>query len=175
MVSRLSFPEKDHYTVIGALKELEINYGIKKNLLLLGDGPELDKLKSYCCSIGLENRVVFLGNRDDVQNYYAAATILVHASASGEGLPTVLLEAMNLDLPVVCTDSKVGPREILGNDEYGLLCNVGDSKDMAKKIYLLLSDNSLYKHYQTIGKKRMADFHPDKIILDLEKMLSKLE
>ena len=62
---------------------------------------------------------------------------MVHASVAGEGLPTIMLEAMAYDLPMVVTDSKTGPREILRNNEYGLLCRVQDPKDMADNIVKL--------------------------------------
>lgn len=158
MISRLSYPHKDHYTVIRAIRILKEEYGIKKNLLLVGDGPEKEKLKKFIYKEKMEENIIFIGSQEDVQNYYLGAKMLLHASIAGEGLPTVLLEAMDLGIPVVCTDSKVGPREILGDNEYGLLTKVKNPFDMAEKIYKLLSDKNLYEHYQIMGKERMKDF-----------------
>ena len=95
----------------------------------------------------------------------------MHASVAGEGLPTVQLEAMAYGLPQVVTDSKVGPREILGNDEYGLLSRVKDPDDMAKQIHRLLSDDDLYQFYVRASKRRIKDFQPDTIRTKLEKIL----
>lgn len=175
MVSRLLYPHKDHYTVIKAMKILKEKYGIKRRLVLVGDGPERDKLYEFVTKEGVEDLVVFEGNQKDVYNYYASASILLHASVAGEGLPTVLLEAMNLGCPVVCTDSKVGPREILGNNQYGLLCNVQDPEDMAKCIYSLIKNNDLYNRYKKCGQERTRIFSPDEIKKSLSIFLNNIE
>lgn len=122
----------------------------------------------------MENNVIFAGNQTDVQNYYSAAKILAHASVAGEGLPTVLLEAMGLGIPVVCTDSKVGPKEILGNNDFGLLTRVQDPEDMADKLYQLFSNDELYHHYQKMGKSRMAAFSKSAIKTQIEDCLLNL-
>ena len=98
----------------------------------------------------------------------------MHASVAGEGLPTVILEALAQSIPVVSTDSKVGPREILGNNEYGLLSKVKDYKDMSNKIRLLLEDEKLYEKYKKLGEKRANDFRPNVIREKLNKILGEI-
>ncbi len=165
MVSRFSYPHKDHYTVANAFKKLVDKYNVDANLLFIGDGPEESKVKAYVKEFDgkISDRIYFLGKKDDVQNYYNAATLLVHASVAGEGLPTIMLEALAYDLPMVVTDSKTGPREILGNDEFGLLCKVQNPDDMAEKIYKLMNDKNLYNYYKTNSKVRLKDFEPEVI------------
>ena len=107
----------------------------------------------------------------DVQNYYTAAFALVHASVAGEGLPTIMIEAMNYNLPEVVTDSKTGPREILGDSQYGLLCKVKDPKDMSEKIYRLYTNPNLYKHFQILENERVKDFSPNHIEKKLKSIL----
>jgi len=175
MVSRLSYPHKDHYTVIKAISILKEKYHIEKNLLLLGEGPECERLKDFVKQNKLDNQVNFLGNCEDVQNYYCSAKILVHASVAGEGLPTVLLEAMSYGLPVISTDSKVGPKEIIGNNEYGILTKIKDPYDMAEKIYTLLINDELYETYKELGKKRIEDFSPDNIYEKLNALLKEVD
>lgn len=123
----------------------------------------------------MDDSVIFEGNQNDVHNYYASAYMLLHASVAGEGLPTVLLEAMNLGCPVVCTDSKVGPKEILGNNQYGLLCNVQDPGDMARCIYSLINDREKYNYYKEKGKERTEIFSPNEIKKCLSTFLNKIE
>ena len=165
MVSRFEYPHKDHYTVVKALEILRKKYKKDINLVFVGSGPEESKVKEYVSSLGIDTSkyVHFLGNQKDVQNYFKAAHILVHASVAGEGLPTVMLEALAFELPMIVTDSKVGPREILRDNEYGLLCNV-----------LILNDENLYKEYQTKGRERIKDFEPEKIKKQLESILKKI-
>lgn len=174
MVSRLLYPHKDHYTVISAVKLLKEKYGVDRKLLLVGDGPERQKLETFCKEQGMTDSVVFIGSQNDVQNYYKAAKVLAHASVAGEGLPTVLLEAMDLETPVVCTDSKVGPKEILGNNDYGLLTRVQDPDDMADKLYLLLTNEETYKEYQKQGKQRIKAFSQEKIKEKLKDCIEKI-
>lgn len=175
MVSRLLYPHKDHYTVIKAIKILKEEYGIDRKLVLVGDGPEREKLINYSKDLHIRDNIIFEGSKDDVQNYYCACNILAHASVAGEGLPTVLLEAMDLETPVVCTDSKVGPREILGNSEYGLLTRVQDADDMAEKLFMLINNKEMYAQYKALGKKRMSVFSPESIKLKLSDMLDHLQ
>ena len=78
---------------------------------------------------------------------------------------------MNYGIPEVVTDSKTGPREILGDNQYGLLCKVQNPKDMSKKLFKLFSDENLYKHYQSIERERVKDFSPKVIEKKLDYIL----
>lgn len=176
MVARFSYPHKDHYTVIKAFSKI-VKTVSDINLVLVGDGPEMEKVRKYTADFGkkVSEKVYFVGATNDVKEYYAAAKILVHASVAGEGLPTVILEALSQSIPVVSTDSKVGPREILGNNEYGLLSEVENPDDMAKKVISLLSDNELYKQYVEFGNERIKDFYPQVIENRLLNILKSLD
>ena len=149
MVSRFQYPHKDQFTVIKAFNILIKKNKIDSSLLFIGDGPDRKKAENLANSLDpdVRKRIHFLGTKLDVQNYYTAAFALVHASVAGEGLPTIMIEAMNYNLPEVVTDSKTGPREILGDSQYGLLCKVKDPKDMSEKIYRLYTNPNLYKHF----------------------------
>lgn len=175
MVSRMEYPHKDHYTVIEALNKLNTISVKKHKLVLVGDGPESEKLKSFCKQLNITDDVIFEGSKSNVQDYYSAASVLVHASIAGEGLPTILIEALGMGLPVVCTDSKVGPREILGDNKYGLLCKVKDPKDMAERLNIILSDNILTQQFIRDGKERYKDFSFDSVKDDLELFLKGLK
>ncbi|MGV3234601.1 glycosyltransferase [Latilactobacillus curvatus] len=176
MVSRFSYPHKDHYTVIDALKILNEEYNKSPNLVLVGSGPDEKKVRTYSESAlaDVKSKVFFLGNKNNVQDYYKAANLLVHASVAGEGLPTVMIEALANELPMVVTDSKVGPREILGDNEYGLLSKVQDPADMAKQINLLLEDNEKYNEYVQKSSIRLLDFEPENITLKIKEVMNNL-
>ncbi|MFV0979105.1 glycosyltransferase [Latilactobacillus sakei] len=176
MVSRFSYPHKDHYTVLDALKILNEKYHKSPNLVLVGSGPDEAEVKLYSENVlaNVESKVFFLGNRKNVQDYYRSAYMLVHASVAGEGLPTVMIEALANDLPMVVTDSKVGPREIIGNDEYGLLSRVQDSMDMASRINLLIEDNAKYNEFVQKSASKLEEFKPENIEIKLKKILDNL-
>lgn len=177
MVARFDYPHKDHYTVIRAFRDYILSADKKLNLVLVGDGPDLEKVKDFTSTLENEvkKRIFFAGSTTNVEDYYKNAKLLVHASVAGEGLPTVILETLAQSIPVVSTDSKVGPREILGNNEYGLLSKVKDYKDMSNKIRLLLEDEKLYEKYKKLGEKRANDFRPNVIREKLNKILGEID
>ena len=173
MVGRFE-ADKDQLTVIRARKILEKKYNLKPKLVLVGGGSTLKKCKKYAEKIGLKNDVIFMGERQDVHNFYASAKVFVHSSPA-EGLPTVLFEAMNYGLPVVATDSPPGVSEILQNDKYGLRCNIADPYDMADKLAVMLTDNEKRENYILQGKKRLKDFSFEKISADLKELFATLK
>lgn len=174
MVGRMNYPHKDHYTVIDAVNILKSEYGLDKKVVFLGDGPNMEYVKEYAKKLGIESNTIFEGTKSNVEDYYSSAKMLVHSSVAGEGLPTVILEAMACGLPVVSTDSQVGPREIIGDEEYGLLCEVKNSKQMASKIAQLYNDNEKCQKYIKAGENRIKDFLPESIIPQFENMIAEL-
>lgn len=169
MVGRLA-DDKDQETVIKAMKVLRNEYGLNKKLLLVGDGNKREYLEDLVSKYDMTENVVFEGSRSDVQNYYSAATVYVHGSPM-EGLPGVFLEAMHFGLPVVSTEALAGGREILGNNEYGLISDNWDEKALAKNIKRVYEDANLRETLIRKGSGRVLDFAPEKIIAQLNEFL----
>jgi glycosyltransferase involved in cell wall biosynthesis len=109
-------------------------------LMILGWGPDSPHLEALIRELGLEDDVAMPGHVKNPFAYMARASVFALSSA-WEGLPTVLIESMALGTPVVSTDCKSGPREILDNGKYGKLVPVGDSKSLADAILKVLSGN----------------------------------
>jgi Glycosyltransferase len=172
MVGRFT-KEKDHKTVIEALHILKSKYNKTYKLLFVGDGPTKAQMEQYALDMGVQEQVIFVGSRQDVQNYYAAATLYVHASPS-EGLPTVLIEALYFELPIVATNSLPGVSEILQEGKCGMICEIGNSVEMAEYINRLFEEETLYEHFVSEGRKRVNDFAPETIQRQLEGFLEQL-
>lgn len=81
-------------------------------LFLVGDGDEMPALREHSARIGLADNVVFVGFQPNPYSYEAKCDLYVLSSIN-EGFPNTLVEAMACGLPVVATDCKTGPREIL--------------------------------------------------------------
>lgn len=173
MVGRMDGDDKDQKTVIDAIGILNKKYHLYKILLLAGDGKKRKEYEKYVREKSMENQIVFLGNVSDVQNYYSAATIYVHSSPL-EGLPTVLLEAMNYHLPIATTDSIPGVREIVGDNECGLVSAVFDAEGLANNIYRLYMDSDLREKLIKAGMLRIKDFMPEVIENQLKDYMEKL-
>jgi len=91
------------------------------HLLVAGDGPDRDRLEGLRVSLGLEDRITFLGRVDRavMPLYYRAADYTVLYSGY-EGLSHVLLESLEIGTPVIASD-KGGNPEVVEHDRNGLL------------------------------------------------------
>lgn len=126
-------------------------------LLLLGDGPERPSLEALIAKLELQDRVSLPGFVDDPSAYCAEADLFV-LSSDHEGLPTVLLEALEQGTPVVSTDCPSGPREILEDGKFGKLVPVGDVAALAKAMQEAL----VCPHDHDALKRRAGDFSVEK-------------
>lgn len=163
MVSRIEAPQKNPYTLIDAFA-LVLKKHEELNLVFVGDGPDRTKAMEYAKKKGEEisAHIFFEGAKTNVQDYYSSAFMMVQSSEF-EGLPTTIIEALYFHLPIVATDCPTGPREILGNNDFGLLCKVHNATDMAKQINLLIEDEKLYNYYKQESPKRAKAFMPETI------------
>lgn len=173
MVARFTYP-KDFKTVIDAVKILREQYSVNFNVLFVGDGPDYFTVQKYAAKNELLNRgVYFIGATLDVKKYYEAAHLFILSSLE-EGLPTVVLEAMNFGLPVISTDCKFGAREILKDSEYGIIIPVKNPKKMAESIATILDNKEMYVHYQKKGAERLESFRPLNIKKQLDEYMNNL-
>jgi glycosyltransferase involved in cell wall biosynthesis len=148
--------QKDQETVIKAL--LHLSDEVK--LLLVGDGPLRSEREEQVENLNLKHRVIFLGNRFDVPDLLNVSDIVILSSRS-EGFGLAIVEGMAAKKPVIAS-SVTGLREIVEN--YGLLFEQGDDRELAEKINMLLGNQTTYNE---IAKKcflRAQDFSIEKMV-----------
>ncbi len=146
-IGRLS-REKAHIDLIEGFNRLrEAQPEISCRLIIVGDGPERDRLEAAAASLGCKERVIFTGQVSDVQAFYALADVFVLPSHS-EGSPNVLLEAMAANIPVVAT-AVGGVPEMVENNESALLVPPNDPPSLAAAIARLLADKDLGQRLAT--------------------------
>lgn len=121
-------------------------------LLLPGEGAEWENAQTLARRLGVEARVRFPGNVEDMAPWYAAANCAVTASRS-EGLPFNVMEAMHMGLPVVATAVK-GHTDLIREGENGLLFPYGDAAACARGIRTLLDSPALCA---SLGAQARAD------------------
>jgi glycosyltransferase involved in cell wall biosynthesis len=140
-IGRLS-SEKAHIDLLNAFHHLQSNASnLNAKLIIVGDGPERERLEAESRSLDLGGRVHFAGQISDVKPYYAAADLLVLPSHS-EGSPYVLLEAMAAEVAIVAT-SVGGVPEMVEDEESALLVPPRDPRAMAAGIIRILKDAEL--------------------------------
>lgn len=106
------------------------------HLLVIGTGPLEKELRKQVQQLGLAQRVHFLGSVSDVMQILPHLDMVI-SSSLWEGLPTVLLEAMALRVPVVATNVS-GSREIVRSGETGLLVPPRSPAHLAETILKVL-------------------------------------
>lgn len=112
---------------------------IEQDLLIVGEGPERAKLQKQIDDAGLTNKILLVGAKDNIQDYYRQCELFV-LSSHYEGYPNVLVEAMSLGCPVISVDCQFGPRDIIENEQNGLLVPQNDVQKLTDAISRVLTD-----------------------------------
>jgi len=148
--------QKGHFILLEAFsKLLKRPDGKQLKLLLVGDGRLLSQLKETAKSLGISEKVNFAGNVTKLADIYRAVDIFTMPSL-WEGLSLAMLEAMAAELPVVATDVG-GARDVLGNDQWGLLVPPNETDALASAIAKLLDSPDLNAAIASAGKQRVHD------------------
>ena len=193
-VGRLT-KQKGQCHLIKAFKKVKETIKDMK-LIILGRGELEDYLKQLVEELNLEKDVYFLGFQKNPFKFISKSKIYLFPSLY-EGFPNALVEAMACEIPVISSDCRSGPREILAPEtnidvetkiieyaKYGILIPVCDdnyykardpltNKEMilAKSIVKLYSSKELLENYTVKAKERVKNFNKDKIILEYENIL----
>jgi glycosyltransferase involved in cell wall biosynthesis len=148
-LGRLS-DQKAFHVLVEALAELP-----QASLVLVGDGPERARIERLAAELGVADRLLITGWREDAARWLAAFDVFALPSLY-EGLPLAVLEAMRAGLPVVATD--VGSvAEAVVPEETGLLVQPGDARAFAGALRRLLDDPELLSRMGRRGRERALE------------------
>lgn len=161
----------------------KVRKSVECRLVIAGVGnlkPDLDKLVD---ELDLNDDIKFLGWVDNPYKYISKSSLFV-SSSLWEALPYSLVEALACGCPIISTDCKYGPREILGDGRYGLLIPEMDNilysasapltkeeELLAQKIVELIGNDTLREKYRSLGMIRARDFDWRRSIEKYEKTL----
>lgn len=123
-------------------------------LWLAGSGPEEENLKQLAQSLGITERVRFLGWRDDINALLATADLFVCPSRH-EGLGSILLESWYHGCPIVAAASQ-GPAEILTDGDNGMLVPIDQVDDLQHAMQHVLDDQAFARQLVEAGQR---DYH----------------
>jgi len=127
------------------------------DLVILGNGQDLEKFKEKIKQLNLVNEVHFIPFTANPFDYVKLAKFTLLTSHY-EGFPRSLLESLALGTPVISVDCKSGPNEIIIHEHNGLLVENYNSEALAKAMNRLINDTNLYKTCKANAKKSVEPF-----------------
>lgn len=134
---------------------------------ILGDGEQRFNLEQYVSENALEDFVKLLGFQSNPYKFMRQADLFI-CSSRAEGLSTVVTEAIILGKPVITTEC-AGMRELLGNNEFGIITE--NSEDgLYESLKSVLLNKGIYNYYKSQVKKRSDFFKINSLIESIEEI-----
>ena len=164
-VSRLDEGQKDISTLIKAFAKLKIDPINSHNLVIVGTGPDIQKLKLLSYVLGLVENIFFVGNQLNPYIWMKQADVLV-LSSKFEGFGLVLVEAMSVGTFVIASSCKTGPREILADGQFGDLFDVGNVDALSQLLFRALSNPSYRQTKTGLAYERIRAFDREQTAQD---------
>jgi glycosyltransferase involved in cell wall biosynthesis len=161
-------PTKRVDVLLRAVKLLDVKCKI------IGQGKEMPRLRQLAADLEIKDRVEFMGfvDNEEVLKTVKSSKLFCQPSTL-EGFGIVLVEAMALGTPYVCSD--IEPHvEITEKGKGGLIFRAGNHKDMAEKVSMLLHDKKLYNKKIGEAKKLSEKYDWDRIAQNVEEIYEKL-
>jgi glycosyltransferase involved in cell wall biosynthesis len=153
MLGRLH-PGKGHEFFLQALASL-IRSGLPVRGLIVGEGPDGDRLHRLATSLGIADHVVFTGFVDNAVRYVAAMDVVAVPSLK-DSLPLTALESMSFARPVVA--SAAGDLSVAIQDgTSGFIVPIGDPAALTDRLALLVKDPDLRRRLGSAARDRVTD------------------
>ena len=147
---------KNHKDILQSVKILAEN-GFNVNYLHLGDGPTNSDEKNYAIELGIEDKVIFVGQVENVIDYLHSSDLFVMTSRF-EGLPISMLESLSCGIPVVAYNS-LGIIDLVSDGFNGLITESTPEK-LAQGIMSLLKDKDQLSE-MSLGAVKFIDENYD--------------
>ena len=163
---------KGHIFLMKAFKELTGKFNNIK-LLIVGDGPLGDSLKTEATNLGLSN-IIFTGHRNDLSDILSSLDIFTQTSIDfgGESFPIAMLDAMSVGLPLLASD--VGDLKFMVEKNNGLLVEPKNISQITNSLKLLIESEKLRKNFGSESRKIFLEkFTIQKMIDNIESLYLK--
>lgn len=135
---------------------------IPSKLMMIGEGPEREKAEQLCTELNIENKVVFLGNSNEVNKILCFSDLFLLPSET-ESFGLSALEAMASGVPVVSSNSG-GLPEVNINGLSGFLSPVGDIKSMSQNAIHILKNKTNLDVFKKGAKSTALKFDIHQIV-----------
>ncbi|MFD0836404.1 N-acetyl-alpha-D-glucosaminyl L-malate synthase BshA [Mariniflexile aquimaris] len=149
---------------------ISIFYNIQKELpaklMLIGEGPEREKIEYQCQELGILDKVIFFGKSNEIDKILCFSDLFLLPSET-ESFGLAALEAMASSVPVISSNTG-GIPEVNIHGKSGFLSNVGDVADMTKNALYILSDANRLKTFKENARKAALKFDLHAIVPQYE-------
>lgn len=164
-------PEKNHTLFLRAAA-LAAKHRPDAHYIIVGEGPERDKLERVAIEAGVGSSVHFVGSRADIPQVLSAFDVF-SLTSHNEANPVSILEAMACEIPVVSTD--VGSvSESVSEGETGCLVKPGAAEALADRWVKLFADRTLARSYGAAGRASVeAKWSLDRMVEGYERLICK--
>ena len=144
----------------------KVHAQVPSRLLMIGDGPERQKVERLCRELNLSQEVRFLGKQDAIEELLAICDLFIIPSEN-ESFGLAALEAMACEVPVISSNGG-GLPEVNLHGITGFVSAVGDVEDMATNAILLLQDEELLRQFSANALAQARKFDIDNILPQYE-------
>ena len=157
MVGRLT-KQKNFEIFIKASEQLYKKDLLKFNTYIFGHGEDKEKLEELIKKLQLEKKIFLMGSKKNIHKYYSQSKLFILTSL-WEDPGFVLIEAILNDLPIISSNCKNGPNEIIKGNDGGILFENNNIDDLRNKIikFLNLSEREINKK-KIISKKNIKKY-----------------
>ncbi len=139
---------------------IKIFYKIQEQLpvklMMVGDGPEKEKAEQLCYELGIQDKVIFFGNSNEIDQILSYSDLFLLPSET-ESFGLAALEAMAWGVPVISSNSG-GLPEVNFEGNSGYLSDVGDVEAMAVNALKILADDEVLKGFKERALKVAEQF-----------------
>ena len=142
----------------------------KANLMILGDGPEMQALQNKVKGLNLNGKVYFKGFVKNPYPFMSDAIALIQASVR-EGFPNVLIESLALGTPVIASEAKTGPKEIVKNGLNGFTFRVEDYTRLGELMRKIVDEPIIYNELIDNVHNGLERFSSEKVLSKWYKIL----
>ncbi len=163
---------KNHKYLIDVIKKINDKKENNIKILFVGAGVLKDDLKALVNKYNMKNKIYFLGRRNDVQDILSISDIIGLFSFQ-EGLPRILLEAMSVGKPIICSDIR-GNNELVSNNENGILVNPHEVDSGVEGLLYLYNNQSNLKNYSDESKRRSKKYDLYNVLNEMDAIYKKV-
>ena len=154
---------------------IKVFYNIQKEipskLIMVGEGPEREKAEELCLKLGISEKVVFVGNSNEIDRILCFSDLFLLPSET-ESFGLSALEAMASSVPVISSNAG-GIPEVNVHGFSGYLSDVGDIEAMSKNAISILKDEETLKTFKANAKTQARKFAINQIVPQYEAIYNK--